>query len=101
MLAEKLGIVDGAWTTVETRRSTVTLQAQVVRTIRPDTVFVPYHWPGKRSANRCTISAQDPVSKIPEFKVCACKVFPAEQPPHFENEAVRRERPMPKLEVIG
>ena len=101
LLAEKLGIRDGQWTTVETRRSSVTLQAQVVRTIRPDTVFVPYHWPGKRSANRCTISAQDPVSKIPEFKVCACKVYVAEQPPHFENEAVAREQTLPKLEIVN
>ena len=31
-----------------------TLQAMVVRTIRTDTVFIPYHWPGGRSANRLT-----------------------------------------------
>ena len=101
ILAEKLGVRDGMWTTVETRRSTVTLKAQVVKTIRPDTVFVPYHWPGKRSANRCTISAQDPISKIPEFKVCACKVFPALEPPHYEDEAVARTNPMINLEIIN
>lgn len=100
MLATKLGIKDGQWTTVESRRSSITLQAQVVKTIRPDTVFVPYHWPGKRSANRLTISAQDPVSKIPEFKVCACRVFPAKQPPHYENERQAREHPKPKLKII-
>ena len=101
VLAEKLGIVDGMWTTVATRRSTITLKAQVVKTIRPDTIFVPYHWPGKRSANKLTVSAQDPVSKIPEFKVCACKVFPAKEPPHYENEAEPRENPRPKLEIIS
>ena len=100
MLAKKLGINDGQWTTVESRRGTITLEAQVVKTIRPDTVFVPYHWPGKRSANRLTVSAQDPVSKIPEFKVCACRVFPARQPPHYENETEAREHPKPKLEII-
>ena len=42
-------------------------------TIRPDTVFVPYHWAGDRSINRVTIAAQDPISKIPEFKVCAVR----------------------------
>ena len=100
VLAEKLQVRDGAWTTVETRRGAVTLQAHVVKTIRPDTVFVPYHWPGKRSINRCTISAQDPVSKIPEFKVCACKVYPAEAPPHYENEPEPRPTPMVQLEII-
>ena len=72
----------------------------VVKTIRPDTVFVPYHWPGRRSANRCTISAQDPVSKIPEFKVCACRVYPATEPPHYEDETEARTNPLPKLEVL-
>jgi predicted molibdopterin-dependent oxidoreductase YjgC len=45
-----------------------------VKTIRPDTVFVPYHWPGKKSANLLTNRALDPISKIPEYKVCACRV---------------------------
>ena len=99
-LAGKMNIRDGAWTTVESRRSSVTLQAHVVKTIRPDTVFVPYHWPGLRSINRCTIAAQDPISKIPEFKVCACRVFPAVAPPHYENEHQPRTHPLPTLEII-
>jgi assimilatory nitrate reductase catalytic subunit len=73
-LAEKLGIKDGDWATAESRRGSVTLQAQVVTTIRPDTIFIPYHWPGRKSANRLTIAAQDPISKIPEYKVCAVRV---------------------------
>ncbi len=73
-LAEKLGIKDGDWATAESRRGTITLQAQVVTTIRPDTIFIPYHWPGKKSANQLTISAQDPISKIPEYKVCAVRM---------------------------
>lgn len=73
-LAEKLSIGDGAWATAETRRGRLTLKARVVATIRPDTIFVPYHWPGKRSVNRLTISAQDPISKIPEFKACAVRL---------------------------
>jgi len=53
---------------------------QVVTTIRPDTVFIPYHWAGARSVNQVTIAAQDPISKIPEFKVCAVRVRKAEPP---------------------
>ena len=73
-LAEKLSIGDGMWATAETRRGRLTLKARVVATIRPDTIFVPYHWPGKRSVNRLTIAAQDPISKIPEFKACAARL---------------------------
>lgn len=73
-LAEKLGIKDGDLATAESRRGTITLQAHVVTTIRPDTIFIPYHWPGRKSANQLTISAQDPISKIPEYKVCAVRV---------------------------
>jgi assimilatory nitrate reductase catalytic subunit len=87
-LAEKLGIIDSQWITVESRRGNCTLRAQVVRTIRPDTVFVPYHWAGPKSINQLTISAQDPISKIPEYKVCAVRVRKAEAPAY----ASQRER---------
>lgn len=84
-LAEKLGIKDGDWTTAESRRGDITVRAMVVRTIRPDTVFVPYHWAGRKSINQLTISAQDPISKIPEFKVCAVRVFKAIAPPEYDG----------------
>jgi len=51
-----------------------------VKTIRPDTVFVPYHWPLDRSANNCTIRAIDPISNIPEFKICAVRVSKVPEP---------------------
>jgi len=73
-LAQTLGIANGDLTIVESRRGDITLPAMVITTIRPDTVFVPYHWPGRKSANQLTISAQDPISKIPEYKVCAVRV---------------------------
>ena len=72
--AQKLGIADRDIVTVESRRGSITLPAMVVTTIRPDTVFIPYHWPGNQSANQLTISAQDPISKIPEYKVCAVRI---------------------------
>jgi assimilatory nitrate reductase catalytic subunit len=78
-LAVRHAIEDGAWATAETRRGRITLRARVVSTIRPDTLFVPYHWPGRRSINRLTIAAQDPISKIPEYKACAARVRPATQ----------------------
>ncbi len=73
-LAARLGVADDERVRVTSRRGTLELAAHVVATIRPDTVFIPYHWPGDRSANRLTIRAYDPIAKIPEFKVCAVRV---------------------------
>ncbi len=89
-LAEQYGIKDGDWVTVTTRRDDLTIRAMVVRTVRPDTIFIPYHWPGIRSANRLTHRTLDPRSKIPEFKVSACRIrkaagpdpSPDDRPPH-------------------
>jgi len=82
-LAEQHGIADGDWVTVASRRAEITLQAMVVKTIRPDTVFIPYHWPGDRSANLLTHRTLDPRSKIPEFKVSACCLEKAAGPPEW------------------
>ena len=40
--------------------------------------YVPPDWPGKKAANNITNRALDPISKIPEFKVCACRVEKAQ-----------------------
>ncbi|MCC6978933.1 MAG: hypothetical protein IT343_11470, partial [Candidatus Melainabacteria bacterium] len=57
-----------------------TFQAMVVKTIRPDTVFVPYHWAGPKSINQLTHRTIDPRSKIPEYKVSACRIEKGEAP---------------------
>jgi assimilatory nitrate reductase catalytic subunit len=76
-LADRVGVAEGDLVTVTSRRGAMTLPAHVVTTIRPDTVFIPYHWPGARSANRLTHRAVDPASKMPEFKVAAVRLAPA------------------------
>lgn len=73
-LADRIGVKTGEPLRVLSRRGELVLPALVVRTIRPDTVFIPYHWPGKKSANLLTNRALDPISKIPEFKVCAVRL---------------------------
>jgi assimilatory nitrate reductase catalytic subunit len=76
-LASKYGISDGDNVNVITRRGEATFKAMVVKTIRPDTVFVPYHWAGKKSINQLTHRTIDPRSKIPEYKVSACRLIKA------------------------
>ncbi|MEZ2443399.1 molybdopterin oxidoreductase family protein [Chitinophaga sp. RCC_12] len=75
-LAQRYNIRQRETVRVTTRRGTADFPANIVETIRKDTVFIPYHWPGKKSANQLTIGTLDPVSKIPEFKVCACQLEP-------------------------
>jgi assimilatory nitrate reductase catalytic subunit len=76
-LAERMGVATGQPVKIVSRRGGIVLPALVVATIRPDTVFVPYHWPGEQSINVVTHRALDPTSKIPEFKVCAVRLEPA------------------------
>ncbi len=73
-LAARLGVADRMLVEVGTRRGTLRAPARVVDTIRPDTVFVPFHWLG---VNRLTNDALDPASRMPEFKVCAARVAAA------------------------
>jgi assimilatory nitrate reductase catalytic subunit len=72
--ARRCGLNDGAQVIVRTRRGSATFTTKITSDIRPDTVFVPFHWPGDRSANRLTNDALDPVSGMPEFKVCAARI---------------------------
>ncbi|MDQ6705567.1 MAG: molybdopterin oxidoreductase family protein [Acidobacteriota bacterium] len=77
-LAQQHGIADKDWVSITTRRDEMILRAAVVSTIRPDTVFIPYHWGDQQSANKLTHRTLDPRSKIPEFKVSACRIRKAE-----------------------
>ena len=52
-------------TTLTTRRGRAVLKARLTRVI---------HWGGRGSANALTIGVLDPVSRIPEFKVCAAQI---------------------------
>lgn len=72
--ALKYKINDGDKVKVKTRRGEGIFPALVVKTIRPDTIFIPYHWGDEKAANLLTMAALDPTSKIPEFKACAAKI---------------------------
>ena len=73
-VAKRHGIVEGARMVLRTRRGSAVFISRVSPDIRPDTVFAPFHWPGESSANRMTNDALDPVSRMPEFKVCAARI---------------------------
>jgi assimilatory nitrate reductase catalytic subunit len=73
-LADRIGAVEGEPLAVTSRRGQAVAPARITESIRPDTVFMPFHWPGAGRANTLTHPALDPTSGMPEFKVCAVRV---------------------------
>ncbi len=73
-LAARLGAAEGDPVAVVSRRGRAVAPARITTAIRPDTVFMPFHWPGEGRANTLTNPALDPTSRMPEFKVCAVRV---------------------------
>ncbi|MFF1441217.1 molybdopterin oxidoreductase family protein [Streptomyces sp. NPDC058295] len=73
-LAARLGASEGDPLAVVSRRGRAVAPARITTGIRPDTVFMPFHWPGEGRANTLTNPALDPTSRMPEFKVCAVRV---------------------------
>ena len=71
--AVELGVSDGDWVVIESRRGSVSSKVKLTRTISKRAVFMPFHFLESR-ANILTNPAFDPIAKIPEFKVCAVKI---------------------------
>jgi predicted molibdopterin-dependent oxidoreductase YjgC len=71
--AANYGIAVGDQVKVRTRRGEITAKAQISTKAMPGTVFLPFHF-AEASANKLTNAALDPVSKIPEYKVCAVQI---------------------------
>ena len=79
-VAAQLGIADGRPVRLRTDRGSMVLPARVTADVRPDTVFVPFHFGGAGAVNELTNDALDPVSGMPEFKACAVEVTAAALP---------------------
>ncbi len=77
-MAKTLGVGQGDMVRVTSRRGSAVARARLTRTIRLDTVFMPFHWGGAGCANLLTSVLRDPVSGIPEYKVCAVHIERAE-----------------------
>ncbi|MGY2085708.1 molybdopterin oxidoreductase family protein [Blastococcus sp. SYSU DS0539] len=80
-LARALGVENDDVVELATRRGRARFHASVTDTIRPDVVFVPFHWGGGASANALTdADALDPTSRMPAFKVCAVAITRVDGP---------------------
>ncbi|MEV0086418.1 molybdopterin oxidoreductase family protein [Saccharopolyspora sp. NPDC050642] len=77
--ADRAGLAEGALARVTSPRGSALARVRVVATMRTDTVFLPFHFPGPGRANLLTGDALDPRSRMPEFKVSAVRIEPAEE----------------------
>jgi assimilatory nitrate reductase catalytic subunit len=76
--AARAGLAEGQLARVVSRRGAALARVRCVDTLRPDTVFLPFHFGAEQAANLVTNPALDPVSRMPEFKVCAVRLEQAE-----------------------
>jgi assimilatory nitrate reductase catalytic subunit len=73
-VARKYNLKDGDDARLTTRRGSRVFPVKIVKTIRPDTIFVPFHWGGAQCVNDLTNPALDPTSRMPEFKTCTVRI---------------------------
>ncbi len=74
--AKRLGLAGGDSVAVSTLRGQTTAQVRITDTMASGVAFMPFHFEG---TNRMTIDALDPQAKIPEYKVAAVRLSPAEK----------------------
>ena len=73
------GLSQGDTADVVSRRGRTRATVRVDEDMRPDVVFLPFHWGGTTRggdarANVLTNPALDPTSRMPEFKACAVRL---------------------------
>lgn len=69
-------IPDESLVKVESRRGSIIVRSKYSETIRPDTVFVPFHWADSQNVNILVGADLDPVCRMPGFKLSAVKISP-------------------------
>ena len=74
--ADKYGLEHGGRATISSRRGSITARVQVSNKSTAGTIFIPFHF-AQAAANMLTNAALDPISGIPELKVCAVKLSAA------------------------
>lgn len=74
--ADKYNLKDGEETKIASRRGEIIAKLKISEKAVAGSVFIPFHF-AEAAANRLTNSALDPVSKIPEYKVCTVKLSKA------------------------
>lgn len=74
----KLNVQDGDDVKVSTRRGTIITTALETSRVIKGNVFIPFHF-AEAAANMLTNDVIDPIAKIPELKVCSCRIEPVKK----------------------
>jgi len=74
--ALKIGLNGRKTVRVMSRRGEMVARALVTDRVCPRLIFGNFHFPGLQNVNNLTIAALDPVTKIPEYKVCTVRLEP-------------------------
>jgi predicted molibdopterin-dependent oxidoreductase YjgC len=75
----RMQIAHGDYVRVTSRRGTLVSRVQLTKRVKPGMIFMPLHFE-EAAANLLTNPVLDPVSKTPEYKVCAVRVERVDQP---------------------
>ncbi len=70
---KRMGVANGDYIRVTSRRGTLVSRVQLTERVKPGMIFMPLHFE-EAAANLLTNPALDPISKTPEYKVCAVKL---------------------------
>ncbi|MBW2181400.1 MAG: formate dehydrogenase subunit alpha, partial [Deltaproteobacteria bacterium] len=71
--AKEYKVQDGSMINIESRRGNINAAIKVSNKAVTGTLFIPFHY-AEAAANKLTNAALDPISGIPEYKVCAVKL---------------------------
>jgi formate dehydrogenase major subunit/formate dehydrogenase alpha subunit len=71
--ARRLGLNDDEKVRISSRRGSIKIKVRLSKRVGKGRVFIPFHY-REAAANVLTNTALDPVSKIPELKVCAVRI---------------------------
>lgn len=71
--AGKIGVQDGEYVEVESKRGSIVVKAKVTERTAPGKVFIPMHF-ATGAVNELTQEELDPISRIPDYKMASVKV---------------------------
>jgi formate dehydrogenase major subunit len=86
--ARGMGVADGDFVRVSSRRGAIELRVRLSHRDTPGTCFIPFHF-REAAANLLTIDEIDPFGKIPEYKFCAVKIERAGGAAAHEAQSLR------------
>ncbi len=78
--AAKFNLSMGDWVDVSSRRGEITARLLVTKRTQEGAIFIPFHF-AEAAANTLTNNLNDPLAKIPDYKICAVKVVAAQNIP--------------------